>query len=95
MNTTKWDMADHIKTAEDAAVYLQAAIEEDDTELFLAVLGDIARSEGMNGLAKRLGVSRESLYRSLSQNGNPSFATVMKVFHILGFQISIRQKQAS
>jgi len=55
-------------------------------------LGDIARSKGMAQIAKELNLSRESLYRSLSQDGNPSFSTVAKVLDNLGFQLSIKQK---
>ena len=90
--TTVWDMADHIKTKEDVIAYLEAALEENDTALLLSVLGDIARSKGMAQVAKDLNLARESLYRSLSEDGNPSFSTVAKVLDNLGFQLSIRQK---
>jgi probable addiction module antidote protein len=87
-----WDLADHINTKEDVEGILEAALEENDTALLLAVLGDIARSKGMSQIAKDLNLARESLYRSLSQDGNPSFSTVAKVLNNLGFQLSIRQK---
>jgi len=90
--TTVWDMADHINTKEDVIAYLEAALEENDTALLLSVLGDIARSKGMAQIAKDLNLARESLYRSLSQDGNPSFSTIVKVLDNLGFQLSIRQK---
>jgi len=90
--TTVWDMADHINTNEDVIAYLEAALEENDTALLLSVLGDIARSKGMAQIAKDLNLARESLYRSLSEGGNPSFSTVAKVLDNLGFQLSIRQK---
>ena len=90
--TTVWDMADHINTKEDVIAYLEAALEENDTALLLSVLGDIARSKGMAQIAKDLNLARESLYRSLSEGGNPSFSTVAKVLDNLGFQLSIRQK---
>ena len=85
-------MADHINTKEDVAAYLEAALEENDTALLLAVIGDIARSKGMAQIAKELNLARESLYRSLSQDGNPSFSTIVKVLDNLGFQLSVRQK---
>ena len=88
----KWDMADYINTKEDVAGYLEAALEENDDALLFAVLGDIARSKGMAQIAKDLNLARESLYRSLSQDGNPSFSTVVKVLDNLGFQLSVRQK---
>jgi len=90
--TTVWDIADHINTKEDVTAYLEAALEENDTAFLLSVLGDIARSKGMSQIAKDLNLARESLYRSLSQDGNPSFSTVAKVLDNLGFQLSIKQK---
>jgi len=90
--TTVWDMADHINTKEEAAAYLEAAFEENDTALLLSVLGDIARSKGMAQIAQDLNLARESLYRSLAQDGNPSFSTVAKVLDNLGFQLSVKQK---
>ena len=90
--TTVWDPAEHIKTKEDIIAYLEAALEENDTALLLAVIGDIARSKGMAQIAKDLNLARESLYRSLSQEGNPSFNTIAKVLDNLGFQLSIKQK---
>ena len=90
--TTVWDMAEHINTKEDVTAYLEAALEENDTALLLSVIGDIARSKGMAQIAKDLNLARESLYRSLAQDGNPSFNTVVKVLDNLGFQLSIRQK---
>ena len=90
--TTVWDMAEHINTKEDVIGILEAALEENDTEFLFEVLGDIARSKGMAQIAKELNLARESLYRSLSQDGNPSFNTVVKVLDNLGFQLSVRQK---
>ena len=87
-----WDMADYINTKEDVIGVIEAALEENDTEFLLEVLGDIARSKGMAQIAKDLNLARESLYRSLSQDGNPSFNTVAKVLDNLGFQLSIKQK---
>jgi probable addiction module antidote protein len=90
--TTVWDMADHINTKEDAIAYLEAALEENDTAFLLSVIGDIARSKGMAQIAKELNLARESLYRSLAQDGNPSFNTVAKVLDNLGYQLSVKQK---
>jgi len=90
--TTAWDIADHINTKDDVAAYLEAALEENDTALLLSVLGDIARSKGMAQIARDLNLARESLYRSLAQDGNPSFSTVAKVLDNLGFQLSVKQK---
>ena len=90
--TTEWDMANHINTKEDVTSYLEAALEENDTALLFAVIGDIARSKGMAQIAKDLNLARESLYRSLAQDGNPSFNTIVKVLDNLGYQLSIREK---
>jgi len=92
VKTTVWDMAEHINTKEDVIGILEAAIEENDTEFLFSVIGDIARSKGMAQIAKDLNLARESLYRSLSQDGNPSFSTIVKVLDNLGFQLSIKQK---
>jgi len=92
VKTTAWDMADHINTKEDVIGILEAALEENDTALLFAVIGDIARSKGMVQIAKELNLARESLYRSLSEGGNPSFDTVVKVLDNLGYQLSIKQK---
>jgi probable addiction module antidote protein len=92
--TTKWDMAEHINTKEDVYGVLEAALEENDIELLLAVIGDISRSKGMSLIAKELNLARESLYRSLSPEGNPSFSTIVKVLDILGYQLQLKQKTA-
>jgi probable addiction module antidote protein len=93
--TSKWDMAEHINTQEDVTAYLEAALEENDTALLFATIGDIARSKGMTQIAKDLNLARESLYRALSADGNPSFDTVVKVLDNLGFQLSVRQKASA
>ena len=90
--TTVWDMAEHINTKKDVTAYLEAALEENDTALLFAVIGDIARSKGMAQIAKDLDLARESLYRSLAADGNPSFNTIVKVLDNLGYQLSVREK---
>ena len=92
MKTTVWDLADHINTREDVTGILEAALEENDTTLLLAVIGDLARSKGIAQIAKDLNLARESLYRSLSQDGNPSFSTIVKVLDNLGYKLSVQQK---
>jgi probable addiction module antidote protein len=85
--TKKWDAAEHLKTDEDMAAYLEAALEEDDPALVAAALGDIARAKGMGALAKQTGLGRESLYKALSPEGNPELATVLKVLKALGLRL--------
>ena len=77
---TKWDAAEHLRTKEDVRLYLEACAEEDpgDGSLIRAALNDIARAQNMSLLARDVGMSREGLYKALSEKGNPSFATVMR-----------------
>jgi probable addiction module antidote protein len=92
VTVSDWNLADEIETREDVIGILEAALEENDMDFLFKVIGDIARSKGMTQIARELNLNRENLYRSLSQDGNPSFSTVAKVLDNLGFQLSIRQK---
>lgn len=87
VKTTKWDVVDYLKTDEDMANYLEAAIEDSDPALISAALGDIARAKGMSQVARKAGLGRESLYKALSPNGNPEFATILKVVKALGLRL--------
>jgi len=87
LQTFAWDAADHLDTKEDMAAYLEAALEEGDPQLISAVLGDIARARGMTQIARETGLGRESLYKALSTEGNPEFATVLKVIKALGLRL--------
>lgn len=82
-----WDSAAHLGSQEDMAFYLEACLEEGDSALIAHALGVIARARGMTQLARDTGLSRESLYTALSGEGNPEFATVMKVLNALGFRL--------
>jgi len=87
----KWDIVEHLKTEEDMVMYLQACMDEagDDAAFIAAALGDIARAKGMTQLAKDTGLGRESLYKALSGEGNPSFGTILKVMHALGIKLHL------
>lgn len=85
--TRLWDAAEYLASDEDVAVYLEAALEEDDAALFAAALGDIARAKGMTEIAREAGLGRESLYKALSPEGNPEFATILKVVRSLGLKL--------
>ena len=85
--TTLWDPAEHLESDEDMALYLEAALEDGDPALIAAVLGDIARAKGMAQVARKTKLGRESLYKALSPDGNPEFATVLKVVKALGLQL--------
>ena len=92
MNITtlkKWDSAEHLKTEEDMALYLEACLDEagDDAAFIVKALGNIARAKGMTQLARETGLGRESLYKALSGEGNPSFATILKVTSALGLRL--------
>lgn len=89
--TTPYDVAEHLRTPEEMAAYLDAWLEEapDDAAGIARALGDIARAKGMTQVAKDAGLSRESLYRALSAEGNPSFATVLKVTRALGLKLHV------
>ena len=82
-----YDTADYLKTEEDIAGYIDAVLEENDPELLIVALGDVARARGMSNLAKDVGASREHLYRSLSDTGNPSAITLLKIIKALGIQL--------
>lgn len=88
----EWNLADNIKTKEDVIGILEAALEHNDTAYLFSVIGDIAKSQGMAELARELNLNRESLYKSLSSEGNPSFNTVAKVLDNFGLQLSVREK---
>jgi probable addiction module antidote protein len=87
--TTPYDVAEHLRTPEEMAAYLDAWFEEapDDAAGIARALGDIARAKGMTQVAKDAGLSRESLYRALSADGNPSFSTILKVARALGVKL--------
>lgn len=89
LKTLPWDPAAGLKTDEDIANYLEAVFEDGDAALVTAALGDIARSRGMTKIARVAGVGRESLYKALSRDGNPEFATVLKVLHALGLKLKV------
>jgi probable addiction module antidote protein len=88
--TNSYDVAQHLRTPEEMAAYLDAWFAEapDDAPGIARALGDIARAKGMSQVAKDAGLSRESLYRALSAEGNPSFATVLKVAKALGVRLN-------
>lgn len=94
IETRPWDAAEHLETEEDMAAYLDAALEEGDASLVLAVLGDIARAKGMSQIAREAGLGRESLYKALSPTGNPEFATILKVVRALGLQLRVQASNA-
>lgn len=84
--TTPYDVSEHLRTPEDMAAYLNAWLTEapEDSSGIARALGDLARAKGMSQVARDAGLSRESLYRALGKDGNPSFATILKVARAIG-----------
>lgn len=87
----KWDSAEYLRTKEDIALYFDACLEEagDDVAFIAKALGNMARAHGMTELANQTGLGRESLYKALSAEGNPSFSTILKVTRALGLQLRV------
>jgi probable addiction module antidote protein len=87
--TTRYDVAEHLRTPKEMAAYLEACIEEanGDAALIAKALGDIARAKGMTKVARDAGLSRESLYKALSGERSPEFDTVLKVVDALGLKL--------
>ena len=87
--TIPWRTEDHLETVEDIAAYLEAVFEDGDPELIGHALGAVARSQGMTEIARRTGLGRQSLYKALSPEGRPEFATVLKVVRALGLKLTV------
>lgn len=89
IRTTTFDIAEHLRSAEEMAAYLEACLEDPDADAaFIAkALGDIARAKGMSQVARETGLSRESLYKALSGDRSPEFETVLKVTRALGIKL--------
>ncbi len=85
----RWDVTRYLNSDEEIVGYLNAVLEEDDQELLLAALGDVARAKGMTQVSRDTGLGRESLYKALSEQGNPEFATVQKVLRSLGLKLRV------
>ena len=90
LETTKFDIQNHLKTPEDRAAYIEAALEDGDVSLITHALGDVARAVGMSDVAKEAGVTREGLYKALSEKGDPRLSTLLGVMRALGLQLSAR-----
>ncbi|MCL1865623.1 MAG: putative addiction module antidote protein [Spirochaetes bacterium] len=86
---TKWDSSKYLDSEEAIAEYLKAAFEDNDIHHITRALSNVAKARNMTELAKKMGVSRTGLYKTLSENGNPEFTTVLKLINALGLQITI------
>jgi probable addiction module antidote protein len=94
---SRFDAAEYLENDEDMALYLDACMEDDpgDGSLVRVALGDIARARGMSQVAREAGISREGLYRALSESGNPEFGTILKVFRALGIRFRFETRVAA
>ena len=88
LKTKRWDPAEHLDSEEAIVAYVDAALADGDPSLIAAALGDVARARGMSQIARETGLSRESLYKALNADGNPEFATVMRVMKALGLRLT-------
>ena len=94
MKTKAFDEADFLKTDKDIAAYITEALATGDAALITHALGVIARTRGMTRIARETGLSRESLYRALSADGNPEFLTVLKIMEALGLRLTAERLAA-
>ena len=88
IKTTPYDVADYLDSEEMIAEYLSAILEEDDPDLFIKALGDVAKARGMTQIAKETGLGRESLYKALRSGSNLRYQTVQKVLKALGIKLT-------
>lgn len=95
--TSRYDVAEHLRTPEEMAAYLEACLEEakGDAAFIAKALGDIARAKGMSQVAREAGLSRESLYKALSGERTPGFDTILKVIGALGLKLHAEAVQAN
>jgi probable addiction module antidote protein len=89
IKTIPWHPTASLKSDADIAHYLEAVFEDGGPALVAAALGDLARAKGMSQIAQAAGLGRESLYKALSREGNPEFATVLKVMRALGLKLKV------
>ena len=92
LKTTPFDVADFLDTPEDIEAYLSEVFSSDDPKLIAVALGDVSRARGMSKVAKETGLSRESLYKSLSETGNPELATILKIMRSMGLSLAPKLK---
>ena len=89
--TVKYNTSDYLNSPEEVAAYIEAVLEEDDPALLLMALRNVAESQGgVAMMAKQSGLSRESLYRTLSKNGNPKISTLISIMKVLGLHLSVK-----
>ena len=95
IETTKWDAAEFLTSDEAIAAYLEAAFEDGDPKMIAVALGDIAKAKGMSAIAREAGVTREALYKSLSDRGDPKLSTLIGVMKALGLRFTVTKADAA
>ena len=91
---TDFDVSEYLQDESTIAAYLSAILEDDDPQLLLAAIGDIAKAKGMSKIASDAGLGRESLYKALNSEAKPRFDTILKVLHALGVNLSISPRHS-
>jgi probable addiction module antidote protein len=94
METSKFEIADYLDNKEMIAEYLNIVLEEGDNDDIINAIGHIAKAIGMTKIAQETGMSRPSLYKSLSEGAKPQFSTIMKILKAIGGQIQVNPKTA-
>lgn len=87
--TARFDVQDYLATPEDRAAYIEAALETDDPSFIALALGDIAKARGVAAFAAETGISRETIYKTFREGGNPTLATLSKVTRALGLRLAV------
>ena len=88
LETSKWDAVDFLKSEEEIFAYVEAAFEDGDPAVITHALGNVARAHGMTAVAREAGVTREALYKALSENGDPRLSTLVGVLRALGLKLA-------
>jgi probable addiction module antidote protein len=94
LRTRKFDIAHYLKTERDVVGYLEAAFEDGHPLVIAAALGDVARARGMSTIARKAGLSRESLYKALAPDGNPRLSTILSVLSALGLTLRVESESS-
>lgn len=85
----KFDAADYLDSEEMIAEYLTAALEDENPDVFLSAIADVAKARGMSAIAQSTGLGRESLYKALAPGAKPRYDTILKVLHGLGVKLTV------
>lgn len=88
VRVSRFDASDYLTSAEAAAAYLNAALEEGDPDLLMAAIADVAKARGIAQVAADAGLGRESLYKTLKPGSKPQLSTVFRLLHALGIKLS-------